>query len=209
MMRLIAVVSVACARIARTTTSTATSKNRAARATPEDGGRVARVATEGKRPPARARPRRTTSSRGARKRWAEAVGADAATLDGLPEARRREFLDEFERDLPRTTRAAERPRGRCSRNQRRLGAARPVRRAARRRAEAERRVEQSDPINRRDVRPWSPGSSPRGPRASACVRPWPRLGELLQNATGSSAAADRSAPSRRAWASSTYVSDAA
>ena len=34
------------------------------------------------------------------KRWAEAVGADAATLDGLPEARRREFLDEFERDLP-------------------------------------------------------------------------------------------------------------
>ena len=35
------------------------------------------------------------------KRWAEAVGADAATLDGLPEARRREFLDEFERDLPK------------------------------------------------------------------------------------------------------------
>ena len=34
-------------------------------------------------------------------RWAEAVGADAATLDGLPEARRREFLDEFERDLPK------------------------------------------------------------------------------------------------------------
>ena len=33
-------------------------------------------------------------------RWAEAVGADAATLDGLPEARR-EFLDEFERDLPK------------------------------------------------------------------------------------------------------------
>ena len=33
-------------------------------------------------------------------RWAEAVGADASTLDGLPEARRREFLDEFERDLP-------------------------------------------------------------------------------------------------------------
>ena len=33
-------------------------------------------------------------------RWAEAVGADAATLDGLPEARRREFLDEWERDLP-------------------------------------------------------------------------------------------------------------
>ena len=35
------------------------------------------------------------------KRWAEAVGADASTLDGLPEARRREFLDEFERDLPK------------------------------------------------------------------------------------------------------------
>merc|ERR1739841_10471 len=35
-------------------------------------------------------------------RWAEAVGADASTLDGLPEARRREFLDEFERDLPKT-----------------------------------------------------------------------------------------------------------
>ena len=35
------------------------------------------------------------------KRWAEAVGADAATLDGLPEARRKEFLDEFERDLPK------------------------------------------------------------------------------------------------------------
>ena len=34
-------------------------------------------------------------------RWAEAVGADASTLDGLPEARRREFLDEFERDLPK------------------------------------------------------------------------------------------------------------
>ena len=34
------------------------------------------------------------------KRWAEAVGADPSTLDGLPEARRREFLDEFERDLP-------------------------------------------------------------------------------------------------------------
>ena len=34
------------------------------------------------------------------KRWAEAVGADPATLDGLPVARRREFLDEFERDLP-------------------------------------------------------------------------------------------------------------
>ena len=33
-------------------------------------------------------------------RWAEAVGADASTLDGLPEARRRQFLDEFERDLP-------------------------------------------------------------------------------------------------------------
>ena len=33
-------------------------------------------------------------------RWAEAVGADASTLDGLPVARRREFLDEFERDLP-------------------------------------------------------------------------------------------------------------
>ncbi len=33
-------------------------------------------------------------------RWAEAVGADASTLDGLPEARRREFLDEWERDLP-------------------------------------------------------------------------------------------------------------
>ena len=39
-------------------------------------------------------------------RWAEAVGADASTLDGLPEARRREFLDEFERDLP----AADAPR---------------------------------------------------------------------------------------------------
>ena len=34
-------------------------------------------------------------------RWAEAVGADASTLDGLPEARRREFLDEFESDLPK------------------------------------------------------------------------------------------------------------
>ena len=34
-------------------------------------------------------------------RWAETVGADASTLDGLPEARRREFLDEFERDLPK------------------------------------------------------------------------------------------------------------
>ena len=34
------------------------------------------------------------------KRWADAVGADAATLDGLPVARRREFLDEWERDLP-------------------------------------------------------------------------------------------------------------
>ena len=34
-------------------------------------------------------------------RWAEAVGADTATLDGLPEARRREFLDEWERDLPK------------------------------------------------------------------------------------------------------------
>ena len=33
-------------------------------------------------------------------RWADAVGADASTLDGLPEARRREFLDDFERDLP-------------------------------------------------------------------------------------------------------------
>ena len=35
------------------------------------------------------------------KRWAAAVGADASTLDGLPEARRREFLDEWERDLPK------------------------------------------------------------------------------------------------------------
>ena len=34
-------------------------------------------------------------------RWAEAVGADASTLDGLPEARRREFLDEWERNLPK------------------------------------------------------------------------------------------------------------
>ena len=34
------------------------------------------------------------------KRWAEAVGADPSTLDGLPVARRREFLDEWERDLP-------------------------------------------------------------------------------------------------------------
>ena len=34
------------------------------------------------------------------KRWAEAVGADASTLDGLTEARRREFLDDFERGLP-------------------------------------------------------------------------------------------------------------
>ena len=33
-------------------------------------------------------------------RWADAVGADVSTLDGLPEARRREFLDDFERDLP-------------------------------------------------------------------------------------------------------------
>ena len=35
------------------------------------------------------------------KRWADAVGADPATLDGLPEKRRREFLDEWERDLPK------------------------------------------------------------------------------------------------------------
>ena len=35
------------------------------------------------------------------KRWAEAVGADASTLDGLSPARRREFLDEWERDLPK------------------------------------------------------------------------------------------------------------
>ena len=35
------------------------------------------------------------------KRWAAAVGADASTLDGLPVARRREFLDEWERDLPK------------------------------------------------------------------------------------------------------------
>ena len=41
-------------------------------------------------------------------RWAEAVGADAATLDGLPEKRRREFLDDFERDLPKND-AAPRP----------------------------------------------------------------------------------------------------
>ena len=34
-------------------------------------------------------------------RWADAVGADASTLDGLPVARRREFLDEWERDLPK------------------------------------------------------------------------------------------------------------
>ena len=34
-------------------------------------------------------------------RWADAVGADVSTLDGLPEKRRREFLDEFERDLPK------------------------------------------------------------------------------------------------------------
>ena len=34
-------------------------------------------------------------------RWADAVGADASTLDGLPVERRREFLDEFERDLPK------------------------------------------------------------------------------------------------------------
>ena len=34
------------------------------------------------------------------KRWAEAVGADASTLDGLPLERRCQFLDEFERDLP-------------------------------------------------------------------------------------------------------------
>ena len=34
-------------------------------------------------------------------RWAEAVGADASTLDGLPLERRRQFLDEFERDLPK------------------------------------------------------------------------------------------------------------
>ena len=33
-------------------------------------------------------------------RWADAVGADASTLDGLPLERRRQFLDEFERDLP-------------------------------------------------------------------------------------------------------------
>jgi hypothetical protein len=35
------------------------------------------------------------------RRWAAAVGADASTLDGLPEKRRREFLDEWERDLPK------------------------------------------------------------------------------------------------------------
>ena len=35
------------------------------------------------------------------KRWAEAVGADASTLDGLSPARRLEFLDEWERDLPK------------------------------------------------------------------------------------------------------------
>ena len=34
-------------------------------------------------------------------RWADAVGADASTLDGLPLERRRQFLDEFERDLPK------------------------------------------------------------------------------------------------------------
>ena len=34
-------------------------------------------------------------------RWADAVGADVSTLDGLPEKRRREFLDDFERDLPK------------------------------------------------------------------------------------------------------------
>ena len=34
-------------------------------------------------------------------RWADAVGADASTLDGLSPARRREFLDEWERDLPK------------------------------------------------------------------------------------------------------------
>ena len=33
-------------------------------------------------------------------RWADAVGADASTLDGLPLERRRQFLDEFERELP-------------------------------------------------------------------------------------------------------------
>ena len=43
------------------------------------------------------------------KRWAEAVGADASTLDGLPEQRRREFLDEFERDLPADDGPAPRP----------------------------------------------------------------------------------------------------
>ena len=32
-------------------------------------------------------------------RWAEAIGADASTLDALPVARRLEILDEFERDL--------------------------------------------------------------------------------------------------------------
>lgn len=32
-------------------------------------------------------------------RWAEAVGAEASTLDALPVARRMEILDEFERDL--------------------------------------------------------------------------------------------------------------
>ena len=34
-------------------------------------------------------------------RWAEAVGADVSTLDGLSETRRRDFLDEWERDLPK------------------------------------------------------------------------------------------------------------
>ena len=41
------------------------------------------------------------SARGGESLPQEAVGADASTLDGLPEARRKEFLDEFERDLPK------------------------------------------------------------------------------------------------------------
>ena len=42
----------------------------------------------------------TASCQQRAQRGAEAVGADASTLDGLPVARRREFLDEAERDLP-------------------------------------------------------------------------------------------------------------
>ena len=82
-----------------TTTSTATNKNRVARATPEDGDEW----REWRRKESSSNARKPADDDLARraKRWAETVGADPATLDGLPVARRREFLDEWERDLPK------------------------------------------------------------------------------------------------------------